>query len=155
MTETQELSVPEAAAHLGRSERTIWRQIKSGELVAVRRGRRVFVHVSELTVPVAAPVTGHRPGEAVAAYRTSDDWTVGDFPYTAEVVERHRRAKLERRRRAFAEMDRLARLSRPDPDGLTGVDYIRAYRDHPRALEGGDAADRALDELARERRRHR
>ena len=58
MTETQELSVPEAAAHLGRSERTIWRQIKSGELVAVRRGRRVFVHVSELTVPVAVGSDG-------------------------------------------------------------------------------------------------
>jgi excisionase family DNA binding protein len=155
MTETTVLTVPEAAAHLGRSERTIWRQIRSGELASERVGRRVWVVVPEPAASDLGNVAGHRTGEAVAAYRTSDDWTVGDFPYTAEVVERHRRAKLERRRRAFAEMDRLARLSRPDPDGLTGVDYIRAYRDHPRALEGGDAADRALDELARERRRHR
>jgi hypothetical protein len=154
MTETRRLSVPAAAIRFGRSERTIWRQIKSGELASERLGRRVWV-VPEPAASDPGNFAGHRTGEAVAAYRTSDDWTVGDFPYTAEVVERHRRAKLERRRRAFAEMDRLARLSRPDPDGLTGVDYIRAYRDHPRALEGGDAADRALDELARERRRHR
>lgn len=98
---------------------------------------------------------GHRAGEAAVSYRATDDWTVGAFPYTAEVVERHRRAKLARRRAAFAEMDRLARLTRPDPDGLGAVDYIRADRDHPRALEGGDAADRALDEMARERRRRR
>lgn len=154
MTETRRLSVPDAAVHLGRSERTIWRQIKSGELASERHGRRVHVVIAAPEPSGPEHPTG-RVGEAVAAYRTSDGWTVGAFPYTAEVVERHRRAKLERRRRAFAEMDRLARLSRPDPDGLTGADYVRAYRDHPRALEGGDAADRALDELARERRRHR
>lgn len=155
MTETTPLSVPDAAIRLGRSERTIWRQIKSGELASERRGRRVFVVVPAPEWLGPEHPTGHRVGEAVASHRANDEWAVGAFPYTAEVVERHRRAKLERRRRAFAEMDRLARLSRPDPDGLTGADYIRAYRDHPRALEGGDAADRALDELARERRRHR
>lgn len=155
MTETRRLSVPDAAIHLGRSERTIWRQIKSGELASERHGRRVSV-----VVPTPEPLgsehpTGHRAGEAAAVYRTSDDWIVGDFPYTAEVVERHRRAKLARRRWAFAEIRRLAALSTPDPDGLTGADYVRAERDHPRALEGGDAADRALEELARERRRSR
>jgi excisionase family DNA binding protein len=155
MTETAELSVPEAAARLGRSERTIWRQIKSGELAAARRGRRVFVLVSPRDPLAADRPAAHRVGEAAAPYRATDGWTVGAFPYTAEVVERHRRAKLARRRAAFAEMDRLARLTRPDPDGLTAADYIRAERDHPRAMEGGDAADRALDEMARERRRRR
>jgi excisionase family DNA binding protein len=155
MAVTQELSVPDAAARLGRSERTIWRQIKSGELASVRRGRRVFVHVSELTVPVAGPATGHRAGEAIAPYRATGDWEVGAFPYTAEVVERHRRAKLARRRAAVEEIKRLASLSTPDPDGLTAADYVRADRDHPRALEGGDAADRALEKMARDRRRRR
>lgn len=89
------------------------------------------------------------------SYRATEDWTVGTFPYTAEVVERHRRAKLARRRAALAEIRRLAALSTPDPDGLTAVDYIRAERDHPRALEGGDASDRALEALARARRRSR
>ncbi len=155
MTEPQELSVADAAARLGRSERTIWRQIKSGELPAERRGRRVFVLVSPRAASDSERPAGHRVGEAVVSYRSTDDWAVGSFPYTAEVVDRHRRAKLARRRSAFAEMDRLARLTRPDPDGLMGVDYIRAERDHPRALEGGDAADRALDEMARDRRRRR
>ena len=155
MTETSELSVPEAAARLGRSERTIWRQIKSGELPAERRGRRVFVLVSAPEAPEPGRTIGHRVGEAVVSYRATDDWAVGAFPYSPEVVERHRRAKLARRRAALVEIKRLAALSIPDPDGLTGVDYIRTERDHPRALEGGDAADLALEALASERRRSR
>ena len=155
MTVTSEVSVAEAAARLGRSERTVWRQIRSGELPVQRRGRRVFVLVSAPEGPEPGRTTGRRVTEAVAPYTSTDDWAVGAFPYTAEVVERHRRAKLARRRAAFAEMDRVAGLTRPDPDGLTGVDYIRAEREHPRALEGGDAADRALEDLARERRRRR
>lgn len=155
MTETAELSVPDAAARLGRSERTIWRRIRSGELAAVRRGRRVFVLVPAPETSDAERPAGHRVGEAVVSYRATNDWTVGPFPYTTEVVERHRRAKLARRRAALMEIRQLAALSTPDPDGLTGVDYIRAERDHPRALEGGDAADRALEALARERRRSR
>ena len=155
MTVTLELSVAEAAAHLGRSERTIWRLVRSGELPVQRRGRRVFVLVESPETPDSVRRPGRRVGEAVAPYTSTDDWIVGAFPYTAAVVERHRRAKLARRRAAFGEMDRIARLTRPDPDGLTGVDYIRADREHPRALEGGDAADRALEDLARERRRRR
>lgn len=155
MTVTTELSVPEAAAHLGRSERTIWRQIRSGDLRVQRRGRRVFVLVSAPEAPEPGRLGGHRVGEAVAPYQATDDWLVGHFPYTAGVVERHRRAKLARRRAALSEIRRLAALSSPDPDGLTGGDYVRAERDHPRALEGGDAADRALEALARERRRSR
>ncbi len=129
MTVTSELSVVEAAARLGRSERTVWRQIRSGELQVQRRGRRVFVLVSVPEAPEPGRTTGHRVGEAVAPYTSTDDWTVGAFPYTAEVVERHRRAKLARRRAAFAEMDRIARMTRPDPDGLTAVDYLRDLRD--------------------------
>jgi hypothetical protein len=155
MTVTAEISIPEAAVRLGRSERTIWRQIRSGELPTQRRGRRVFILVSAPDASEMGRRTDHRVADAVTPYRATEDWAVGAFPYTAEVVERHRRAKLARRRAAFAEMDRLAASTRPDPDGLTGVDYIRAERDHPRALEGGDAADRALQDVARERRHHR
>lgn len=155
MTVTSELTVPEAAARLGRTERTVWRQIRSGELSVRRRRRRVLVLLPGMDAAETGRVAGHRIGEAVAPYRTTGDWRVGAFPYTAEVVDRHRRARLARRRAALAEIRRLAALSRPDPDGLTGADYIRAERDHPRALEGGNAADRALEEFARERRRPR
>lgn len=161
MSATVAVSVPEAAARLGRSERTIWRQIRSGELEVRREGRRVLVLVPDARRPGLGPAGGHRTSEAAAPYGpgidrdTGREWQVGPFPYTAEVVERHRRAKLARRRAAIEEIKRLATLSTPDPDGLTAADYVRADRDHPRALEGGDAADRALEKMARERRRHR
>lgn len=69
--------------------------------------------------------------EAAAPYETSAaaGWRPGPWPYTTVVVERHRRALVERRRAAAEAMDRLASLSRPDPDGLTAVDYLRADRD--------------------------
>lgn len=160
MTETAELSVPEAAARLGRSERTIWRQIRSGELQTKREDRRVLVLISDR--PWGSEATGgHRASETAATYDPSldredgRDWQVGPFPYTAAIVERHRRARLARRRAAVEEIKRLASLSTPDPDGLTAADYVRVERDHPRALEGGDAADRALEKMARDRRRRR
>lgn len=154
MTLTLALSVPVAAARLGRSERTIWRQIRAGELRTKREGRRVLVLVdAEQVWP--AEGAARRVREAAAPYGTSRDWQVGPWPYTAEIVERHRQAKLARRRAAIETMNELSKRTRPDPDGLTFQDYLDADRDHPRALEGGDAADLALEELARERRRHR
>lgn len=161
MTATLSVSVPEAAVRLGRSERTIWRLIRSGRLQTNRKGRRVLVLIPDAPWPGSGPVRGRRTSETAATYEADrdreagQDWQVGPFPYTAAVVERHRRARLARRRAAVEEIKRLAALSKPDPDGLTAADYVRADRDHPRALEGGDAADRALDELARERRHHR
>lgn len=154
MTLTLALSVPAAAVRLGRSERTIWRQIRAGELRTRREGRRVRVLVdAEEVWPSDGTVRLVR--DAAAPYSTSRDWQVGPWPYTPEVVERHLQAKLARRRAAIETMKELSKRTRPDPDGLTGLDYIHAERDHPRALEGGNAADRALEELARERRRHR
>jgi len=148
------LGVPEAAARLGRSERTIWRQIRAGELRTRREGRRVLVLIdADQGWPEGA--SGRTVREAAAPYLTGREWQVGPWPYTPEIVERHRQARLARRRAAIETMKELSKRTRPDPDGLTGLDYIHAERDHPRALEGGDAADRALEELARERRRHR
>lgn len=154
MTATVALSVPEAAARLGRSERTIWRQIRSGELHTQREGRRVQVLLEpEQAWPTLPVPRGTR--EAAVSYGTQDDWQVGRWPYTAEIVERHRVAKLARRRAAIQTIKELSERTRPDPDGLTFQDYLDADRDHPRALEGGHAADRALEELAvgRDRRR--
>lgn len=154
MTETMALSVPEAAVRLDRSERTIWRQIRSGELRTRREGRRVVVLVDEERSRSGGELAA-RIGEVAAQYRSRPDWQVGPWPYTPEIVERHRQAKLARRRAAIETMKGLAKRTRPDPDGLTFLDYLHAEADHPRALEGGDAADRALDRLARDRRYRR
>ncbi len=154
MTLTVALSVPEAAARLARSERTVWRQIRAGELRTKREGRRVLVLVdADEDWPDGA--SGRRVREAAASYATDREWQVGAWPYTPEIVERHRQAKLARRRAAIETMKELSRQTQPDPDGLTFQDYLDADRDHPRALEGGDAAGLALEELARERRNPR
>jgi hypothetical protein len=162
MTETLALRVPEAAARLGRSERTVWRQIRAGELPVQRQGRRVFVVIDPMSAWGREPAaTG--TAESALAYGATEaqsqgEWRVGAWPYTSEVVERHRKArqaKLDRRRAAFALMDELAKHTKPDPDGLTVVDYLHAYKDHPRALGGSEAEERALEEMARERRSRR
>src|SRR5579859_5207141 len=107
MTGTLALSVPEAAARLDRSERTIWRQIRSGELRTRRDGRRVLVLLAaDAPGPRAGRAGGLRTAEAAAAYVTGSDWTVGPFPMTAPVLDRHRRARLARRRAAITEIKR-------------------------------------------------
>lgn len=121
MSETMSVTVAEAARRLGVTERTIWRRLRSGAMRAHREDRRVLVELP-----------AHAVAEAGLAYRattTQSDWDPGPWPYTPEIVERHRRAVLARRRAAAAEMDRLAALSGPDPDGLSAVDYLRADRD--------------------------
>ena len=154
MTLPLALTVPVAAVRLGRSERTIWRQIRAGDLRTRREGRRVLVLVEEDEGrPAASP--GHSVREAAVSYGTTRDWQVGPWPYTPELVERHRQAKLARRRAAIKAIDALSKRIRPDPDGYTFQDYLDADREHPRALDGGDAADLALEESARERRSHR
>jgi hypothetical protein len=154
MTLTLALNVPEAAARLGRSERTVWRQIRAGLLRTKREGRRVLVLV-EADEGWPGGASGRRVREVAAPYLADREWQVGAWPYTPEIVERHRQARLARRRAAIETMKVLSRQTRPDPDDLTFQDYLDAERQHPRALEGGDAADLALEELARERRDHR
>ena len=154
MTLTQALLVPAAAVRLGRSERTIWRQIRAGELRTRREGRRVLVLVDAAQTP-RDEARVRAIGEAATGYGSGATWQVGPWPYTPEIVERHRQARLARRRAAIETIIELSKRTRPDPDGLTFQDYLDADRDHPRALEGGDAAALALEELARERRRHR
>lgn len=123
---SEPLSVPEAAAALGVSERTIWRWLESGRLSADRSGGRV--HVSLPSDERARAIA-----EAKVAYGTSLDAmpvaiTAGAWPYTAENVEKRKAIVAARRRHAVETMDRLSRETRPDPDGLTGVDYIRELR---------------------------
>jgi len=154
MTLPLALTVPVAAVRLGRSERTIWRQIRAGDLRTRREGRRVLVLVeADEERPASSPA--HSIREVAGSYGTTRDWQVGPWPYTHELVERHRQAKLARRRAAIEAIDERSKRIRPDPDGFTFQDYLDADREHPRALDGGDAADLALEESARERRSHR
>jgi hypothetical protein len=159
MTVTLELSVSGAAAHLGRSERTVWRQIRAGTIRSRRDGRRVVVLI-DADRPLPAPgVHGHAAtGEAAAPYGTSvlaDPWRVGPWPYTPELIDRHRAARLARRKAAIDAAAALRARVRPDPDGLTYQDYRDADDEFPRALDGGAAADITLEERGRARRADR
>lgn len=130
MAETVSVTVREAAGRLGVSERTVWRRIRSGELPAERSGRRVLV-----TLGAGYPEAGRAGSgiaEAVAPYgsrRRPGAAPEGPWPYTRENLERRRRALGLRRQAAVAELERLATESRPDPGGLTAVDYLRDLRD--------------------------
>lgn len=130
MSETVSVAVPEAARRLGVSERTIWRRLRRGTLLARRSGRHVMVELPK-----------HAMAEAAAPYRAAPaaEWGPGPWPYTAAAVDRHRRALTERRRAAADAMDRLAALSQPDPEGLSAVDYLRAERE---GVELADAPSR-------------
>jgi len=57
-----------------------------------------------------------------------DELQPGPWPYTAENLQKRRAIRLAKRRRAAEHMDVLGRETRPDPNGLTGVDYIRELR---------------------------
>jgi hypothetical protein len=74
-----------------------------------------------------------RVAEAGAFYETrpaeSIDPLIGPWPWTAERVARHRQRLREQRLAALAELDRIAAQTRPDPDRLTSVDYLREWRD--------------------------
>jgi len=135
------LTVPQAAARLGVSERTVWRRIRSGSLRVERAGRNVLVEVGSAYPDAGARGSANSTRESLAEYghidlgdpTSSDTRDIGDFvgvwPYTVENVDRQRRALRARREAAFKEMERLAALTRPDPEGLTGVDYLRDLRD--------------------------
>lgn len=130
MSETSSVGVPEAARRLGVTERTIWRRLRGGTLRGRRVGRRVLVDLPS-----------HVVAEAPTPYLTaleSSPWRAGPWPYTEDVVERHSRALLLRRRAAAADMDRLAADSRPDPYDLSAVEYLRAERD---GMDPTDAQD--------------
>lgn len=118
MDETM-LSAAQVAERLGLSLRTVRRWIADGSLPSVKIGGAVRIPASALEVPyrTAGDDQGHRVREAAAAYerQTGPDeeyvrrWNREHWPDTWERM-------LERRREAFAELARLARLTTP-PSG--------------------------------------
>src|SRR3989304_4176306 len=132
------LTVPQAASRLRVSERTVWRRIRDGNLHVERVGRLVSVVVGATHPDAGSRRSWRSTGESFADYARLDPEgaiegdrtdTVSVWPYTAENIERHRRALLARRHAAFEQLERLAAKSRPDPDGLTGGGYLRELRD--------------------------
>jgi excisionase family DNA binding protein len=123
------LSVPDAAAWLGVSERTVWRRIRAGTLPTARSGRRVLVEVR--TVYPTAGASRRRAAEAAPPYHSALDpeHEPGSWPYTRENIERQRERLLARRRAALDRLLAHAAHVKPDPDGLTGLDYLRELRD--------------------------
>ncbi len=132
MTVTR-LTVPQAAARLGVSERTLWRRIRARELSVERDGRRVLVRFE--TAYPERPASAHQAREAALPYDGSRalpeelESLVGPWPFSRPNLERRYRQILARRESAVAELVRLAAESRPDPEGLTVVDYLRPIRD--------------------------
>lgn len=127
MSEISEfLSVPEAAAAAGVSERTMWRWIRARSVETARVGRRLLVRLR-------APAGG-RVGESALGYAdvSAAPPEPEPWPYTTERLEERRRILLEERRAAGAEMDRLAV---PVPAGHTEK-LTRQIKDENRAWDG-------------------
>lgn len=119
------LSVPEAAVRLGVSERTVWRRLRGGQLRSTREGRQVRVVLED----------GYQVGERAATYESgTGDVAASDslpWPYTPEKVAAQAARLRARRMAALAEIRRLAAEVKPDPDGLTFIDYLRDEDDLP------------------------
>lgn len=124
------MSVPEAAARLRISERTVWRQIKDGRLRTVRDGRNVRVLVDAHARPRGI-------GEAVVTYGTSSipDAVVAPWPFTAEKIAARAQQLRAQRLAAVAELRRLALEVKPDPEGRSYMDLLQEEDDVPRDAE--------------------
>jgi excisionase family DNA binding protein len=114
MEESTYLTAAQTAVRLGISLRTVRRRIADGSLPSVKIGGAVRVPVSALEPPERRHATAAR--EAAVAYgstETDEDyirrWNRDHWPDSWERM-------LERRRGAFAELERLSKLTKP-PSG--------------------------------------
>lgn len=113
MDETSYLTAAQAAERLGISLRTVRRRIADGSLASVKLGRAVRVPASSLDMPPAGADSAIR--ETAVSYGTESDaeyiarWNRAHWPDSYERM-------LARRKRAFAELDRLRKLTKP-PSG--------------------------------------
>jgi excisionase family DNA binding protein len=115
MDEQTYLSARETAERLGISLRTVRRRIADGSLPSLKIGGAVRIPASALEPPQARMPTAAR--EAAVSYdtaRESDEeyirrWNREHWPDSWERM-------LERRRQAFAELERLSKLTKP-PSG--------------------------------------
>ncbi len=118
------VSVPEAAVLLGVSERTVWRRIKDGRLRSTRDGRLVRVEVERPRRVTDAPASYERDP-------VTGDLRAGPWPFTPEKVAAQADRLRAQRMAALEEIRRLASEVKPDPEGLTFLDYLRDDDDLP------------------------
>ncbi len=124
MEDTTYLTAAQAADRLGISLRTVRRRIADGSLPSVKIGSAVRVPASALAPPPApAPKTVR---EAAVAYGSGESdeayirrWNREHWPDSWERM-------LERRRQAFAELDRLSKLTKPPSGPHDTVDALLA-----------------------------
>ena len=127
MGEPDYLTAAEAAARLGISLRTVRRRIADGSLPSVRIGHAVRIPAAALDLPVARP-TRTAAREAAAPYVTDADadedqaayvarWNASHWPDTFERM-------LERRRRAFDQLDAIRARTKPPSGPHDTVDAI-------------------------------
>jgi excisionase family DNA binding protein len=114
MEDTTYLTAVQAAERLGISLRTVRRRIADGSLPSVKIGGAVRVPVSALEPPSAPAPRAAR--EAAIAYGSTETdeayirrWNRERWPDSWERM-------LGRRRQAFAELERLSKLTKP-PSG--------------------------------------
>ena len=121
MEESSYLTAAEAAERLGISLRTVRRRIADGSLASVRIGSAVRIPASALPQAEERPTAAR---EAVAAYSRSES----DEAYIARYNREHwpftYERMLARRREAFAELDRLRKLTKPPSGPHDTVDAI-------------------------------
>jgi excisionase family DNA binding protein len=125
-----DLTVAEAAAAAGVSERTMRRWIRDGRLAGCYKvGGRV--RIPERAIREAAEPYGEPSPPTASA--TVDDTSALDSPGRARAFQ------LRRARLAFEEIDRIRALGRPPagPDD-TAEAYIRELRDGPPRWERDD-----------------
>lgn len=119
------VSVGYAATILGVSERTVWRRIRDGRLPVVRADGRVLVvlEAEGQVRRVSEATSGYGP-----AVEVLDDRVLRAWPYDTSAFERQRERLRQQREAVLADVARLAREVKPDPDGLTSVDYLDEIR---------------------------
>lgn len=125
-----DLTVAEAAAAAGVSERTLRRWLREGRLTGCYKvGGRV--RIPEEAIREAAEPYGEPSPSTASA--TVDDRSALDSPSRARAFQ------LRRARLAFEEIDRIRALGRPPagPDD-TAEAYIRELRDGPPRWERDD-----------------
>jgi excisionase family DNA binding protein len=128
MDEARYLTAAEAAERLGISLRTVRRRIADGTLPAVRIGGSVRIPVSAIEAPPPAAPAAAR--ETAAPYGTVESkeeyvqrWNREHWPDTYENM-------LRRRREAFAELEEIAKRTKPPSGPHDTVDaLLRQERD--------------------------
>jgi excisionase family DNA binding protein len=114
MEDTTYLTAAEAAVRLGISLRTVRRRIADGSLPSVKLGGAVRVPASALEPPPAPAPKAAR--EAAVAYGSTESDEAYIRRWNREHWPDSWARMLERRQQAFAELERLSKLTKP-PSG--------------------------------------